>query len=263
MSDPKRPRASRLRWVRIGDMHVSPKAQREFRKTHAESIAAEFELEGMGYPVVSLRDGNYWILDGQHRIAALKLCGFSDSDQIECECYEGLTESDEAELFLRRDDRRAVTPFDKFRISITAGWQKECHIERIVQAEGYKISRDNTAGSIAAVTSLRFAYALGSETLQRTIRILGRAYDGDRAAFGEHLIKGMALVCQRYNGALDDDSATQRLSGLHGGPAAIGRKATALQLKTGHTKRDCVAAAIVDTLNTGRRGGKKLESWWR
>ena len=85
MSD-KHPRASRLRWVRLGDMRVSPKAQREFRKAHAESLAANFDLEAIGFPVVSLRGGDYWIIDGQHRIAALKLNGFDDDDLIQCEC---------------------------------------------------------------------------------------------------------------------------------------------------------------------------------
>jgi hypothetical protein len=262
MTESKRPRASKLRWVRIGDMRVSPKAQREFRKAHAETIASEFDLEALGYPVVSLRDDHFWILDGQHRIAALKLVGFSDDDSIECECYEGCTEADEAHRFLLRDQRRAVSKFDAFQIAVTAGWQKECHIERVVQQQGYRISRGNTPGCVGAVSALRFAYDLGSATLGRTLRILGSAYDGDRAAFGEQLIKGMALVCQRYDGSLNDEDAIHKLSGLVGGPAALGRKANALQLKTGHTKPHCVAAAIVDTLNS-HRGGKKLESWWR
>lgn len=262
MSESKRPRASQLQWIRIGDMRVSPKSQREFRKAHAEMIAADFQFEGLGYPVVSHRDGYYWILDGQHRIAALKLNGFVDEDLIQCECYEGLSEAEEADLFLVRDKRRAINKFDGFRIAVTAGHQKECHIERLVHQLGYKISRSSDAGCISAVEALRFAYGFGSGTLTRALSILGKSYDGDRAAFDAHLIKGMALVCQRYDGALDDERAVKRLGTLTGGPVAIGRRATALQLKTGHTRPHCVAAAVVDILNAGR-GGNKLESWWR
>lgn len=260
MTDHKRPRASSLAWVPIGDMRVSPKAQREYRKAHAEMIAADFQLEGLGYPVVSHRDGFYWILDGQHRIAALKLNGFNDSDLIQVECYEGLDEAAEADLFLIRDQRKAINKFDAFRIGVTAGHQTECHIERLVQAAGLKISRSTTAGSISAVGALRFAYAFGSATLTRTLTVLSLAYGGERSAFSEHLIKGMALVCQRYDADLDDERAIEKLRASD--PVAIGRRATALQMKTGHTKPHCVAAAIVDVINTGR-GGQKLESWWR
>lgn len=262
MTEHQRARASRVEWVRIGDMMVSPKAQRDFKKSQSEGYAADFKLEALGYPVLSHRDDYYWILDGQHRIAALKMVGFTDDDQIECEVYEGLSEADEADLFLLRDKRRAINRFDAFRIAVTAGWVEECHIERLVQAEGLTISKNASAGSISAVTALRFAYDFGPRTFTRCLRILGRSYDNDRAAFSEHLIKGVALVCQRYDGSLDDEEAIRRLNALNGGPAAVMRKANALQLKTGHTKPHCVAAAIVDTLNA-RKGGKKLESWWR
>lgn len=110
----KKQRASHLRWVPIAEMKVSPKAQREFRKPHAEKFAADFDLEALGFPVVNIRDGHYWIVDGQHRVEALKMMGWADQ-QIQCECYEGMTEAEEADLFLRRDDRRAITSFDKFR----------------------------------------------------------------------------------------------------------------------------------------------------
>lgn len=258
----KRPRASRLDWVRIGAMRTSPKAQREFRKAHAEMIAADFQFEGLGFPVVSHRDGYYWILDGQHRIAALKLSGFADDDLIQCEVYTGLTEAEEADLFLVRDQRKAINKFDAFRIAVTAGHQKECHIEKIVQYHGCKISKSQSAGCIGATEALKFSYGLGSLVLGRTIRILHDAYDGDRAAFDSGLVRGMSLVCQRYNGTLEDDQAVEKLSHLVGGPAAIRRRADALALKTGHTKTHCTAAAIVDTLNAGR-GGAKLDSWWK
>jgi hypothetical protein len=257
----KRARASHLRWVQIGDLHVSPRAQRAFRKLHAEGLAANFDLEALGFPVVSHRAGQYWIVDGQHRVAALKYVGFSDDDLIQVECYEGLTEAEEAQLFLRRDERRRISTFDRFRIASVAERDEELDIERIVRAQGYRIEQGRSDGAIGAVEALRFAYKLGPATLRRALRILGESFDGDPSAFTAELIKGMALVCQRYNGALNDERAVQRLSGLTGGPITLKRKTEALKLRTGHNKQQCAAGAIVETLNAGR-GGIKLESWW-
>lgn len=260
-SDRQRPRKSHLRWVRLGDLQVHPRAQREFRRAHGDKLATSFDLEAMGFPVVNISsDGHHWIVDGQHRVYALLRNGFDDDDLIQVECYEGLSEAGMAELFLQRDDRRATHTFDKFRIGVTAGRADETDIERIVQAQGYRIAR-GANGAIGAVGALRFAYALGPNALGRAVRILGGAYDGDRAAFASDLIKGMALVCERYNGQLDDAAAVTRLAGLTGGPMAIERKAAQLRLKTGHQKPHCAAGALVEILNAGR-GGQKLPSWW-
>lgn len=262
MSESKRARSSNLRWVPIAETRVSPRAQREFSKPHAEEYAADFDLEGLGYPVVSLRGDYYWIVDGQHRIAALKMIGWGDQS-IECECYEGLTEADEAELYLRRNRRRGTRKFDEFQIATVAGRQVQCHIEKLVANEGMKISRGKDDGSVSAVKALESVYATGGSTvLSRTLRLLRDSYSGDPVGLSEQLIKGMGLVCQRYDGELEDETVAHRLGGLVGGPMALIRKANALKLKTGHNKPDCVAAAIVDTLNAGR-GRKKLESWWR
>ena len=67
-------RAPHLRWVPIAKMRVSPRAQRTFSPAHAAALAASFDLEAMGYPVVNLRaDGLFYIVDAQHRVEALKL----------------------------------------------------------------------------------------------------------------------------------------------------------------------------------------------
>lgn len=264
MSEPRRAeRASHIEWVPIGKMRVSPSAQRDFRSRKAEHYAADFSFDKLGLPVLSHRGEDYWIVDGQHRIGALKLIGFGSTDLVECEVYDALTESQEAEMFLGRDDRTKVTPFDAFRIALTAGRGVEHHIADIVEREGCKISRGTSEGCIGAVGALRFAYDRGGpRTLARMLHILASAYDRDTTGLGEQMLRGMALVCQRYDGTLDDEKAIQHLGTRVGGPLAILRRAAVLQHGTGRPRADCVAAAFVDTLN-GRGGGHKLESWWK
>lgn len=253
-------RSPHLRWVPIAAMRVSPAAQRELRQAHVDALAADFDLEAVGYPVVNLRDGYYYVVDGNHRVGAFKAIGWGDQ-QIQCEVYEGLTEVEEAELFLRRDARRAISTFDKFRIGITAQREAECDIDRIVRANSLVVSRDKIDGAISAVGTLRKVYQrAGGATLGRTLRIIRDAY-GD-PGFTSFVIDGIALVCQRYNGELDDEKAVTRLSSAHGGVNGLLGRAANLQKQTGNTKNHCVAAAAVDIINAGR-GGKKLPPWWR
>lgn len=255
-------RVPHLRWVPIKDMRILPIAQRGFNRSQAEEYAADFDLEALGYPVVNYRDGIFYILDGQHRVEALKLIGWSDQS-IQCECYVDLTNEQMADLFLRRDTRRAIKAFDKFRIAITAGRPDECDIDRIVRAQGLRVSRDKTEGSVAAVTTLKSVYErAGAANLAQTLRIIKNAYSGDHQAFDVSIITGVSLVCQRYEGKFDEQALTERLSKVTGGLLGLLRKAQTTRLQTGATKAHCVAAAIVECFNA-TRGGKRLDNWWR
>lgn len=260
-SQGRKARISHLRWILIADLRVNPRAQRDFRPEKAAEIAADLDLEALGYPVVNHRGDHYYIVDGQHRVAALKMVGWGDQ-RIQCDCLEDLTEAEEAELFLRRDKRTSISTFDKFRISITAEREVEIDIDRIVRAQGLTVSRaKTTSGSVAAVGTLRKVYAqAGPAVLGRALRIIRDAYgDGGLEA---PVIHGIGLLCQRYNTALDDAATVRRLSNAHGGVNGLLSKAENLRIRTGNQRAQCVAAAAVDIINAGR-GGKKLPSWFR
>lgn len=253
-------RGARLRWVPIAQMKVNPLAQREMNQARVDRMAADFDLEALGTPVVSLRDDHAFIIDGQHRIEALKQMGWGDQ-QIQCETYEGLTEADEAELFLKKNDYLAVNAMSKFRSGITAGRPEECDIDRIVRSAGLVVSADSIPGAIRAVGTLRKVYARsGPSTLGRTLRIIRDAY-GD-PGLEAVVIDGIGLLCARYNGDLNDEEAIKKLASAHGGVNGLLGKAENLRRQTGNQKGHCVAAAAVELINRGR-GGKKLPGWWR
>lgn len=249
--------------VKVGRMRICPAAQRKTDVKRAEAMASNFIEIGAVPPVLSERGDWYWIVDHQHQILAGKIAQkYTDETSLQCVVYRGLDEAGEAELFLILNDTKKINTFDDYRIALTAGRPEACAIQRIVGESGRRVARSNGAGCIASISGLRFAFGKGEEALARTIEILGTAYNDEAAGFQTHLLKGMALVCQRYDGTMSDEACAERLGSLRGGTTALVRKANALKLKTGHDKATCVAAAIVDTYNAGR-GGKKLESWWR
>lgn len=256
----KAERSSHLTWVPLSEMKVSPRAQQKFRPAHAEMIAADFNIEALGFLVVSHRDGAYYIMDGQHRAAAAKIHGYGDQ-QLQCECYEGLTEEEEAEIFLERNTRKEPPAFEKFRIAITAGRLVECEIERVLRANGFVLSLDNLPGAVSAVATLKKVYdRAGSTTMAKSLRIVRDSY-GD-AALTAQVIEGVGLLCQRYNGELPaEPDVTKRLGAINGGVNGLLVQANLLHAKFGGTKANAVAGAAVDVLNRGRRG-PKLKSWW-
>jgi hypothetical protein len=257
-------REARLRWVPLKDMRVNPVAQRDLNAARVDKIAAEMELEQLGNPTVNMRSDLFYIVDGQHRVEAYKKwCGDGNwEDQaMQCWAYEGLTEEEEAEVFLKLNDVLTVATFEKFRVGVRAGRLEETDIDRIVRAVNLRVSREHGGGAIRAVGALRKVYTLGPGTLARTLRLIRDAY-GD-AGLESAVIEGIGLWCSRYNGTLDEKWAIEKLGNAHGGVNGLLNSAMTLRQKTGNPRAHCIAAAAVDIYNRGRGGPKKLSSWWR
>lgn len=252
-------RAARLQWIPLDQMKINLLAQRELNQARVDHLAASFDLEQIGVPTVSHRDGSYWIIDGQHRMEALRACGFHD-EKVQCWVYEGLTSEREAELFLKLNNTLAVAAIPKYRAAVHAGRPVESDIDRIVRSVGLVVSKDKIPGAIGAVGTLNRVYGRGPGVLARALRIARDAYgDGGLEAA---VIDGLGHLCARYNGELNEAEAVEKLSKAHGGVNGLLNKAEVLRRSTGNQKGQCVAAAAVDTINSGR-GGKKLPSWWK
>lgn len=262
-------RRARRGFVRLGDVQVNPTVQREFVPSKADAIAANFDPESVGLPVVNMRGGKAWLIDGQHRCAAMKIWlgeGWEDQS-FEAEIYDDLTEAEEAEAFLKRNDAMAVNSYNKFRIGVVAGREDESTVAGIVLREGLTISRDrNAEGRVLAVgTLLRVYRRAGGEVLQRTLAIIRDAWG--TPGLEAVVIAGMALVVHRYD-RLNDEELVHRMQAAFGGVGGVLSRAERARKETGNPKTACVAAAIVDTYNglaTKAKGGDgtRLLSWWK
>lgn len=253
-------RQGRLRWVPLARMRVNPLAQRDLNQARVAQLAASFDLEQMGAPTVNHRGEWFYLIDGQHRVEALKLwLGSWEGQEAQCWCYEGLTETQEAEQFLKLNDVLPVRAFAKFKVSVQAGREAEADVDRIVQALGLRIARGGDG--ISAVATLRRVYTRGGPAvLSRALRIIRDAYG--EAGLDGPVIDGIALLCQRYDGDLSEKRAITRLSSAHGGVSGLISRASRLRQSTGSPQAQCVAAAAVEVINRGQ-GGTKLASWWR
>lgn len=253
-------RAARLRWVPLAAMRVNPLAQRDLNFARVTRLAAAFDPELMDAPTVSHRGDWYYLIDGQHRVAALKLWMPSwENQQVQCWTYDELSEEQEAERFLALNDTLPVRAFAKFKVSVHAGRDAEGDVDRIVRALGLRIARGS--GGISAVAMLRRVYSRGGPAvLSRALRIIRDAY-GEAGLEGP-VIDGISLLCQRYDGDLSEQHAIARLTSAHGGVSGLISRAGQLRQSTGSAPAQCVAAAAVEVINRGS-GGRKLPGWWR
>lgn len=258
-------RASKVRPVKVAEMRVPPagNSQRTFQKSQAEKYAADFDLDKFGIPVVNWRDGIYWVLDGQHRIAAYKIwISPSDPGSVDCEVYEDLTDAECADIFLGRDDRRRISTFEKFLVACTADRARETDVRRIVESSGLKISREKNENCVSAVGALCKVYdAAGGLVLGQVVRTIRDAWGGDGNSFDTTVIQALGMVFNRYNGRTNERDLVKRLADVKQGVVQILRKAETVRGRTGNDKVQCVAHVIIELYNKGNR--HRLPAWWK
>jgi uncharacterized protein DUF6551 len=254
---------SELRNVPLRKIRIPPHAQRELRPAWMVELYSKFDPELMGYPTLSFRDGWYWAIDGQHRIEACKafLGDGWETQSITCRVYNNLSESDEARLFVQLNHHKTVSSYENFRVAVNAGFAEENTVKRTVEKAGLNIAKDKGENNISAVGTLLKVYRRSdTSTLLRTLQIVHKSFGAPGML--NTVIDGTALMCERYNGVLDDGATIERLQQTRGGIGALMSRANTLRKQTGEAMNQCIAAALVDTINGGR-GGKKLPSWWR
>jgi hypothetical protein len=239
-------------------MRVSATGQRELNQARVDHLVASFDLEQMGNPTVNYRDGWYWVIDGQHRVEALRQLNFDGYD-LQCWVYEDLTAEEEAAQFLKLNDVLGVDAFAKFKVGVNAGLPDETAINNVVLAQGCVVTRDKLPGAIRAPGTLRRVYdRSGPEVLGSTLRVILKAY-GD-SGLEAAVIDGIGYLLGRYT--IEEDRLVARLANAHGGVNGLLNKAEILRRQTGNARGQCVAAAAVEIVNRGRGGGK-LPDWWK
>lgn len=257
---PKIERTARLRWIPLGRFAISDIAQRDLNPSRVDHLVAHFDAEQVGTPTVNERGGKFYIIDGQHRIAALREV-YDDEHQVQCWTFVGLTEQEEAEKFLQINDVLTVAAMDKYQIGVEAGREIECDIDRIIRAAGMVVTHQAVEGGVGAVGTLRRVYMRGGPgILARTLRIV---YDTwGTPGLEAVVIDGIGLLCGRYNGELEDALTVAKLRKVGGGVKGFIGQAALIKERVRQPMNQCVAAAAVDVLNRGK-GGKKLPGWWR
>lgn len=250
----------------VAVLEIASEAQRKLNSSWSREIGDDFDADSFHEITVSLREGHYYVVDGQHRIDALRRIGWQDQ-KIPCRVYEGLTIRQEAALFLSLNDRKAIRAFDEFRIAITAGEAIPVDIDRIVRAQGLTLSDQKRDGSISAVGALRQVYEgagmaqQSPGSLSLALKLLRASWGSIGAAFDGPLILGAGMMFIRFGDAIDFANAAAKFAKHPGGPSGLLGRAKSLREMKRRQLGHCVAAVMVDAYNHGKRG-HKLEDWW-
>jgi hypothetical protein len=252
---------ARLAWVPLALMRVAPLAQRELRGEWVNELIRDFNPDRVGVLTVNYREGYYYVVDGQHRVEAMRGIGWEDQ-QVECRVYENLTIQEEAELFLALNKRLAVGPIPQYKVGLTACRPEEMAIQAVLEPLNLRVGQGKVDGSITAVGTLRRIYReFGAETLSRALAIIVSAYGDEGLTAG--VIDGLGMFVARYGQTVKDDDVIETLRNARAGVRGLVNIAESIRQNTGAPKHQCIGAAAVRIYNAPRRGRAQLRDWFK
>ena len=175
--------------------------QRSTNTRQVNRIAREFDEAKLGFLVASHRDGQYYLLDGAHRAAALRKLGYSHA---KCIILEGMTYEREAEYFRTQNaNRRPLSQYNLYVAGLEAKEESYVKIDAVLKVNGFEIgTQSRNFGIINAFHALKtVAENYGYETLDATLRLIRKTWEGVLLATNREFIVGVAEFISRFGAA--------------------------------------------------------------
>lgn len=253
--------------IPVDKLIVDRRVQRPLDPKKVEKIVNEFNFDALGIICVSHRaDGSYSIIDGQHRVVALRQLDFQYSS-IQCEVFTDLALADEAAMFRLRNNTTSVQYLDKFRVRVIESDPVALKIQEILSIYGWEIgatSKDRNDGRIASIQSFERIYQMdpGSDptAAELMLRTITKAWGHSGHGVDGRIINGLGLFYVRYADEIDHDDLANRLAKLAGGPQALVGRARGFANMLGTHVKHAIAEIITEEYNKRRRS-TQLPPW--
>lgn len=204
---------TRMQRINTKKMLIDPAYQRELNPTRVKKIASKFNPCLVNEVKVSNRDGKYYIFDGQHTAAVLKMRNGGDVD-IDCKVFYGLSQKDEAELFAQQSGEmaRRVESNAKMKALYTAGDVDIVELKNLVEKAGFifDFAGYKTNKRICCCAQIYRIFRMTTCQEFRTIlQIIMDSWNGEKDSLRREIIGGVAILYLVHKPNLDIDRMVQ------------------------------------------------------
>ena len=182
--------------VNYTKLFIDHSYQRPLTPKKIKEITDNFEPSAITALIVSRRtDGNYAIIDGQHRYKAAVKMGVTD---FKCEVHHDLTISDEANLFYRINVKRGAVPMGmQFKALIEANNEDAIKLKFIVESHGFELlylsgQKSAVDNKLTCASELQKIYNVSPDHLDLVLSILRAAWNGKKNSLKYQLIGGIS-----------------------------------------------------------------------
>lgn len=201
----------RLMMVNKELLQVDPRYQRDALPQKVADITARWSWVACGALVVALRDGEYWVIDGQHRALAAKRR--SDIEALPCVVFRTEDERQEARGFLDLNTgRKPVSSFAKQRAMAAAGDELAEFVQETCESLGLAIRP--TAHAPMQIQCVAWAMrraASNREDFAQVLKLATEICAADEMPVLERIAEGLWQLHTRCGDGLDDARLERRI----------------------------------------------------
>lgn len=205
--------------LHLRDLKVHPRVQRKFRPGWARYLRDNFDPDKFGEIAVVQVGDDYFVFDGQHRCWAAREA-LGENQQLPCLVYSDMTTERQADLFLGRNQTKALRAMDKFKVALIAGpetHRTECRIAEIVRSLGLEIAEASAPNRIRSVAALVKVFGYGENTFLQTLLVIREAWAKEADAYDGNVLKGIGYFLHHFGAAIPDHDLARKLQ-RSGGP---------------------------------------------
>lgn len=203
----------------LSSLNVDITYQRSCSPYKVRMIRDHFDRNACGVIIVSQRtDGRYFVVDGQHRVEAMRKRAM---EQTPCQVMHGLTVAQEAEIFIDCNTvRKTPEALDVFKARLMAKEPVAEVIQTIVERHGLHIQlNDGHRGGtrhidgIWAVGALETIYKRGKEELLDTVlTLILRSWPDTSMALEAKVLLGVMHFHLKYQGKYSREDFIAKMS---------------------------------------------------
>lgn len=184
--------------------------QRNLSNSHLKYLVQYFDINLFSPPIVNKRaDGNYYTVDGDHRIRAW-FTKFGDKPVL-CKVYAGLSRDEEANMFLVVNNPKAnkgIAASERLNTMLNLNDPEVTDMVNAAELCGVKISFGNgshqTKSTCFAPDAMFNVYkTYGREILIQVLQTIIAAWNGKRDGLRSGFVQGLALFYNQYSGKFD------------------------------------------------------------
>lgn len=202
--------------IPIKDLVSNQDYQRNLSLGHINRAAENFYLYQINPVKVSRRDGVNYVFNGQHTIEIVALVSGSRETPVWCMIYDDLSYTAEANIFANQQKFvKPLQPYEVFNANVEAGNDTQLIIKSLVESYGLTIGNKKGPGIICAVSTLENIYTnYGMQTLNRTLRLIIGAWEGDLHSFSANILNAVAKLVSIFGDGLNDDIFKEKLGAV-------------------------------------------------
>jgi len=196
---------------------VDKSYQRVLLSARVKQIVSKFNPYLVNAIKVSCRaDGKYYVFDGQHTLAALKLKNGNQDTIVECKVYYDLPYEDECILFAEQTGiSKKVEINAKFKALYQAGDKDIVGLHDLLKSIGIELGLSNSKGvnRIVCLSTMSKIYKkLSAKEFADMLIIIRDAWGGIAESYNREIIEGMYLFYVNYKNQFDREKAVKQFN---------------------------------------------------